>query len=191
VEEKLEKIEEAYGAAIRLLEIEKDLKEGKVLDWHELSELIMKVSHAVNYMRYKPHEWLKRDKQFYNVLMIEVKKIVRDEVGAGLAFALYEERPDKIVEVIKQCVEDFMEKWEVDTQVAEQIVENVLKQPKFIERIVVLITPLVTKRVVDWLITLDLIDRERLKVKIDEVKAKEIEKEDEEAKHESVLEQKS
>jgi len=134
-------------------------------------------------MRYKPHEWLKRDKQFYNALMTEVKKIVRDEVGAGLAFALYEERPDKIVEVIKQCVEDFMEKWEVDTQVAEQIVENVLKQPKFIEKIVLLVTPLVTKKVVDWLIALDLIDRERLKVKMEELKKKE-----EGAKHESVLE---
>jgi uncharacterized membrane-anchored protein YjiN (DUF445 family) len=117
------------------------IREARLLDLLEISEKIMKISEAVNFMRYRPHEWLKRDKEFYEALMNEIDKRIAKEVYQGLTFVVYEERPDKVVEVIKRTVEDYLRKWEVDDQIARQIVENVVTKPEIIDKILRIVVP--------------------------------------------------
>lgn len=114
-----------------------------------LSDELRKLKEEVHFMRYKPWEWFKRDEKFQRALMNEIAKRVAKEVEQGLMFILYKERPDKVVEMVKRVVEDYLDKWEVDNQVAEQIVENVIRQPEFIEKLVRIISPNITRAVMN------------------------------------------
>jgi len=79
----------------------------------------------------------------------EIDKRVAREVEQGLMFVLYNERPDKVVEMVKRVVEDYLKKWEIDNQIARQIVANVVNEPQFIENLLKILIPNVIRAVVN------------------------------------------
>jgi len=136
--ERKSEIDDALNTIFRARDF---IKESKFLELIKISEELTKLKEHVHFMRFKPHEWLKRDRQFYNAFMTEIKKHIAKEIEQGLMFVLYNEKPQKVVELVKKVVEDYLKKWEVDDQIAEQIVFNVLSKPEFMKRILSVVTP--------------------------------------------------
>jgi len=137
---------EAVGEILRARDA---LRESRFLDLINVSDEIRKLKEEIHFMRYKPWEWFTRDKQFQSALLNEIDKRVAREVEQGLMFVLYNERPDKVVEMVKRVVEDYLKKWEIDDQIARQIVANVINEPQFIENLLKIFIPNVIRAVVN------------------------------------------
>jgi len=137
---------EAVGEILRARDA---LRESRFLDLINISDEIRKLKEEIHFMRYKPWEWFTRDQQFQRALLNEIDKRVAREVEQGLMFVLYNERPDKVVEMVKRVVEDYLKKWEVDDQIARQIVANVVNEPQFIENLLKILIPNVIRAVVN------------------------------------------
>jgi len=121
------------------------LRETRFLDLIEIDEEIRKLKEEVKFMRYKPWEWFKRDEKFQRALMNEIDKRVAREVEQGLMFILYKERPEKVVEMVNRVVKDYLKKWEVGDQIAQQMVRNVVTKPDFIDYFLKLVSPYITR----------------------------------------------
>jgi len=137
---------EAVGEILRARDA---LRESRFLDLINISDEIRKLKEEIHFMRYKPWEWFTRDQQFQRALLNEIDKRVAREVEQGLMFVLYNERPDKVVEMVKRVVEDYLKKWEIDDQIARQIVANVVNEPQFIENLLKILIPNVIRAVVN------------------------------------------
>jgi len=137
---------EAVGEILRARDA---LRESRFLDLINISDEIRKLKEEIHFMRYKPWEWFTRDQQFQRALLNEIDKRVAREVEQGLMFVLYNERPDKVVEMVKRVVEDYLKKWEIDNQIARQIVANVVNEPQFIENLLKILIPNVIRAVVN------------------------------------------
>jgi len=144
-------VAETKQAMAEILHARDFLRETRFLDLIELDEEIRKLKEMVHFMRYRPWEWFKRDENFQRALMNEINKRIAREVEQGLMFVLYNERPDKVVQMVKRVVEDYLKKWEVDDQIAEQIVSNVVMKPEFIEKLLRAITPSIVRAVTNKL----------------------------------------
>jgi len=111
--------------------------------FEDLNNEVLKIKEEIHYMRYKPHEWFKRDPVFFRSFMNEINKKIAEEVRQGLMFHVYQENPKKVVELVKSVVEDYLKKWELDDQIAEQIVANVISKPEFMNKILNVVMPYV------------------------------------------------
>ena len=103
--------------------------------FEDLNNEVLKIKEELHHMKYKPHEWFKRDPVFFRTFMNEINKKIAEEVRQGLMFHVYRENPKKVVELVKSVVEDYLKKWELDDQIAEQIVANVISKPEFMNKI--------------------------------------------------------
>ncbi|RLI73081.1 hypothetical protein DRO97_08120 [Archaeoglobales archaeon] len=138
-------LEEANEAISEVLRARDFLRETRFLDLIEIDEEIRKLKEEVKFMRYKPWEWFKRDEKFQRALMNEIDKRVAREVEQGLMFILYKERPEKVVEMVNRVVKDYLKKWEVGDQIAQQMVRNVVTKPDFIDYFLKLVSPYITR----------------------------------------------
>ena len=156
-----DEVESAISEIVRARDF---LREAKLLDLVELSDEIRKLKEEINFMRYKPWEWFRRDKDFQRALMTEIEKRIAREVEQGLMLVLYEEKPKKVVEMVKKVVEDYLKKWELDDQIAEQIVYNVISRPEFVDRILKIIVPNIVRAVSNRLANLSNAGTRALKI---------------------------
>jgi len=163
-----EDIAEARDAVAEIFRARDFLREARFLDLIDISDEVRKLKEEVHFMRYKPWEWFKRDEKFWRALMNEIDKRVAREVEQGLMFILYRERPDKVIEMVKRVVEDYLKKWEVDDQIAEQIVSNVVMKPEFVEKILRVVVPNTVRAVVNTMTSHKLVAVEVLKILEDE-----------------------
>jgi len=107
----------------------------------ELNKEIKDIKEEIKYIMYKPHEWFSRNRTFYDSFMNKINQKIAEEVRQGLMLHIIHENPKKVAELVKNVVEDYLEKWEIDDQIAEQIVLNVISKPEFFNKLLRIILP--------------------------------------------------
>ncbi len=123
-----------------------------VFDVLKVSEELKRLKEMIYFMRFKPWEWFNRDEAFKRSLLNEIDKHIAREVEQAMMLTLYEERPKKVVELVKRVVEDYLKKWELDDQIAMQLVMSTITTPEVISRVVQIVEPSLARKLFDALL---------------------------------------
>jgi hypothetical protein len=113
----------------------------------KMSEEIAKLRELIHFMRFKPHEWITQDRQFRSAFISKIREEIADQVNQLFLLDIYRDRPQKVAEIVKKVVEDYLKIWEVNDQIAQQIVVNSISKPEIKEELVKMMLPMVMRAV--------------------------------------------
>jgi len=135
IEQKLTELEinEVIVKGREILKIYKQLQQVGVVDVYKIRDEVLQLKQTLTYIQYHPWEWLQRDPVASKAFLSKVHKIIADEIRQAALFTLYQENPQVVVRVVKDTVKEYLDVWEVNNQVAREIVSNVLKNSYFKE----------------------------------------------------------
>lgn len=121
-------LSEAIVKGRYILEIYDRLHALGVIDIYQVSEEIMKVKSVLRSIQYHPWEWLQRDPNAYKSFISRLEKRIAEEVRQAALFTLYEEQPNIVVKIVKDAVKEYLDIWEVNDQIAYQLVKKVINE---------------------------------------------------------------
>ena len=135
VEEKLSQIQlnEIVVMGKEIQRVYKGLQAIGVLDIYKIHDELLQLKQTLTRIEYHPWEWLQRDPAAQRAFLSRIRKMISDEIKQAAFFTIYQENPQVVVKIVKDAVREFLEIWEVNDQIARQIVDNVLKDGYFKE----------------------------------------------------------
>ena len=135
IEEQLSKIQ-IYDVIIKgreILNIYSKLKTIGVLDIYKIHEDVERMKETLTRIEFHPWEWLERDPVARKAFISRLEKRIADEVRQSTLFTIYQENPQIVVKIVKDAVREYLNIWEVNPQIAKQLVSNVLKDGYLME----------------------------------------------------------
>jgi phosphopentomutase len=135
IEEKLAQIQinDVIIKGREILKIYERLHLSGVLDIYKISDELFQIKQIVRQIQYHPWEWLERDPVAQKAFMTKLEKRIAEEVKQASLFTIYQENPQVVVKIVKDVVKEYLDIWEVNDQIARQIVDNVIKNGYMME----------------------------------------------------------
>jgi len=113
-----------------------------VLDIYKIHDELLNLKQTITKIEYHPWEWLQRDPVAMKAFLSKIHKMIADEIRQASLFTLYQENPQVVVRIVKDAVKEYLDIWEVNNQIAKQLVDQVLKDG-YIKELVNHITTLI------------------------------------------------
>lgn len=98
-----------------------------IIDVYNFADDILEIKKRLNKIEYHPWEWLERDPRAKQAFLAVLNRRIAEEVRQAGLFTLYEEQPSIVVKIVKDSVKEYLNIWEVNDQIAQQLVNNALK----------------------------------------------------------------
>ena len=129
IEEKLSEIQlsDVIVKGREILNIYQKLHYFGVLDVYKIHDELLNVRKILTSLQYHPWEWLERDPRAREAFLTKVRRYIAEEVKQAALFTIYEENPQVVVKIVKDAVKEYLDIWEVNDQIAQQIVDRVIK----------------------------------------------------------------
>jgi len=97
-----------------------------IVDVFTVYNELLNIKQTLNKIIYHPWQWLERDPIARQSFFAMLNKKIVDEVRHAALFTIYEEQPKIVVKIIKDAVKEYLDVWEINDQVAKNIVSNVI-----------------------------------------------------------------
>ena len=110
----------------KILELYDFLKTYGVVDTLFFLEEINDLKKRLTKIELDPLNWLMRDKRFQDSLRNHINKTILREIKNIGLLHLYQDDPKTLIRTVKDAVKEYLEIWEVNDQVAQQLVEKVI-----------------------------------------------------------------
>jgi len=116
-----------------ILDIYSRLHQYGVIDIFNVENDILNIKQRLNRIEYHPWEWLERDPRARQAFLTVLNKRIAEEVRQASLFTMYQEQPNIVVRIVRDVVKDYLKIWEINDQVALELVDNVIREKYFNE----------------------------------------------------------